>query len=252
MAYERSTDVPRVQIPYDVMRFFNFLPNDEKGIVWEAVMDYFDKARMRGAEIDLPDAPSELSAMSKSCFSSLIEAICKSVENYWKTCEKNARNAPHGNGQPVVNQPSTSGQPINESINEQTNKKINKPPNEPQREKKDVLNGGDIICGTGGNIEERGYRGEEKKGNPTSITNVRCNVTDVDYEELTDFQRVCDCAKENRIPLTNAVKSFLNGALNLNTAEELCDRINDDGKYRAELQFMGIQSQKNNDHQFSL
>lgn len=116
MAYKRVDAVPCAKISFEGMKLFRYVPANEKGIVWDAVLEYFTSARQKGAGQTRPDPPANLSDIGRDAYDGLISHIDEGITSYWNTCKRNAHNR-----STIGNDTSTNDDQV---VNQQENKQI--------------------------------------------------------------------------------------------------------------------------------
>ena len=127
MPYKRKTVVPNARLSDGGLRMFECLNPEEKDVVFRHFMEHWDAARIKNVcPDDIPELP-KLDRRLSNCLEALCQSADEGISDYWKITERNARNAPKASGQPLDNDWSTAGKPINKPINQLTNK----PPNQP-------------------------------------------------------------------------------------------------------------------------
>ena len=87
--HERIETVRNAGIPFETMMLFRYV--EHKDAVWIAVVNYFEKARVRGCDLDAIPMADFPEGLERDTYLAFCEAIRNHVEAYWKRADQIGR-----------------------------------------------------------------------------------------------------------------------------------------------------------------
>lgn len=107
MVYKRIQKVSSMMIDFQSAKLLDYVTDEkEKLLVWDTVLNYFEKAREKDADVQF-EMPN-VSKASENAIKGMIESIDDGIYKFWKMVEKNTKAR---NGGQKDDQRSTTGQP---------------------------------------------------------------------------------------------------------------------------------------------
>lgn len=89
MGRQRVQAVPNMMIGYDSLKLLKYLDDSTRLLVFDSVVNYFSKARCKGAS-DVSPTKIENNAMANEIMSDMISDIDSGIESYWRIAERNS------------------------------------------------------------------------------------------------------------------------------------------------------------------